>query len=201
MKDEELIAQAKTGSERAFTKLYDIYYKTINRNIFFIVKNQDVADDLSSETFLKAFKGIHKFTQNISFEMWLKTIANHHSIDFIRSNKKSQDNVYIDDELSAEFIHSDYSNPEKDLIQKESEVRLDEEMNKLTSRAKQVLDSRYKDGLTYQEIADKFGISIGTVKHYIFKYKNKIIENINNPKKKSYEKSKSIVLSGNKILS
>ena len=69
MKDEELIAQAKTGSERAFTKLYDIYYKTINRNIFFIVKNQDVADDLSSETFLKAFKGIHNFTQNILFKL------------------------------------------------------------------------------------------------------------------------------------
>jgi RNA polymerase sigma factor (sigma-70 family) len=192
MTPKDAIELAKTGSQKAFTLLYNTHYKAVYNSVFNIVKNRDVADDLTSETFLKAFKNIEKFTRDISFEMWLKTIANHHSIDFIRSGKRSQNNLYIDDEDSSEFIHTDNSNPEKDLIKKEEDINLEKALSRLSSRAREVLTYRFRDELTYQEIADKLGLSIGTIKHYIHRYKSKIIKFINQ-KVTENETNKSIV--------
>jgi RNA polymerase sigma-70 factor (ECF subfamily) len=180
MNTKEAIELAKTGSQKAFTYLYNTYRGTIYNNIYNIVKNTDVTDDLLSETFLKAFKNIDKFTKNISFEMWLKTIANNHSIDFVRSNNKRRNDIYIDDEQLTEFIHTDNSNPEKDMIRKEEYSKFENAFKGLSHRSKQVLEYRYKDGLSYQEIADKLNLRIGTIKHYINRYKDKLISNINN---------------------
>jgi len=182
MNANEAIEAAKGGSQKAFTFLYDTYHGVIYNNIYRIVKNKDVADDLLSETFLKAFKNIDKFTKNISFEMWLKTIANHHSIDFIRSMNKRRNDVYIDDELLSEFIYTDNSNPEKDMIKKEEYGLFENALKGLSDRSKQVLTLRYQKGLKYQEIADKLKLDLGTIKHYIHRYRKVLISNINQSK-------------------
>jgi len=62
MTPKEAIELAKTGSQKAFTLLYNTYYRVVYFNVYNIVKNKDVADDLTSETFLKAFKNINKFS-------------------------------------------------------------------------------------------------------------------------------------------
>lgn len=54
-----------------------------------VVKNTDIADDLTSVVFTKAYEKLSMYTQHISFNMWLKTIAVNASIDYIRRNKKS----------------------------------------------------------------------------------------------------------------
>lgn len=198
MTSKEAIELAKAGSQKAFTMLYNAHYRAVYCNVYNIVKNKDVADDLTSETFLKAFKSIDKFTKDISFEMWLKTIANHHSIDFIRSGKKSQGDLYIDDELEQEFVHTDYSNPEKEMIKKEESEMLAKTISKMGSRQKEIIQMRFTEELTYQEIADRLGLSIGTIKHYLHRYKEKIISNINQKSKKNEDKS--IVFSGNGFL-
>lgn len=198
MNAKEAIELAKAGSQKAFTMLYNTHYRAVYCNVYNIVKNKDVADDLTSETFLKAFKSIDKFTKDISFEMWLKTIANHHSIDFIRSGKKSQGDLYIDDELEQEFVHTDYSNPEKEMIKKEESEMLAKTISKMGSRQKEIIQMRFTEELTYQEIADRLGLSIGTIKHYLHRYKEKIISNINQKSKKNEDKS--IVFSGNGFL-
>ena len=79
----DLIKQAKEGKQIAFTKLYEKYKQTIYITIYRIVNNRDVADDLTSITFVKAFSKISSYVNNISFEMWLKTIAINSSIDYI----------------------------------------------------------------------------------------------------------------------
>ena len=198
MTSKEAIELAKAGSQKAFTMLYNTHYRAVYCNVYNIVKNKDVADDLTSETFLKAFKSIDKFTKDISFEMWLKTIANHHSIDFIRSGKKNQGDLYIDDELEQEFVHTDYSNPEKEMIKKEESEMLAKTISKMGSRQKEIIQMRFTEELTYQEIADRLGLSIGTIKHYLHRYKEKIISNINQKSKKNEDKS--IVFSGNGFL-
>lgn len=172
--DAELIGEAKLGSQRAFTALYNKYNRSIYGTIYNIVKNRDVADDLLSETFTKAFKNIDKFTKDISFEMWLKTIANNHSIDFIRGGIKQKNDISIDLDLENEYIYSDYSNPEKELIKKEGIELLEKGISELSPRAREVLTLRYTKGHSYQQVADALGMRIGTVKSYISKATNKL---------------------------
>lgn len=176
-KDIDLINEAKGGSQRAFTLLYERYKKSIYNSIYSITKNKDVSDDILSETFTKAFLKIEKYQKDLSFELWLKTIANHNAIDFIRGGKKQRHNAEQNEELTADIILSDYSNPEKDMIKKESIKALEKDINALSSRAREVLTLRYVKGYSYQQIADELGISIGTVKAYISKSTHKIIKN------------------------
>jgi RNA polymerase sigma-70 factor (ECF subfamily) len=204
MKESDLtiIEEARNGSQRAYTKLYNKYNKSIYGTIYNITRNTDVSDDILSETFTRAFKNLDRFTKDISFEMWLKTIANNRSIDFIRSGMKTKNDVYVDDDQLSEFIYTDWNNPEKDYIQKESEQILENAIFHLKGRSKEVLTLRFYNNLTYQEIADKLGLKIGTVKHYISRYKQKITENIkNNQQKVKTNEKKSILVNGNEITS
>jgi RNA polymerase sigma factor (sigma-70 family) len=66
------------------------------------------------------------------------------------------------------------------MIRKEEYSKFENAFKGLSHRSKQVLEYRYKDGLSYQEIADKLNLRIGTIKHYINRYKDKLISNINN---------------------
>ena len=97
----ELIKQAKEGNQLAFTKLYEKYKQIIYVTIYRIVNNKDAADDLLSITFVKAFSKLDSYVTNISFEMWLKTIAINSSIDYIRRTKKESANYWIDDSDSC----------------------------------------------------------------------------------------------------
>ena len=122
----DLIKQAKEGKQIAFSKLYERYKKNIYITIIKIVKNKDVADDLLSITFVKAFTKLDSFVDNISFELWLKTIAINSSIDYIRHTKKESNLYWIDDDENCKIqlgSTADYS-PEEDYIFKETDSKL-----------------------------------------------------------------------------
>ena len=85
-----LVEQARNNEERAFTTLYNKYYTTVWFTVYNIVKNRDVTEDLISIVFTKAFKKLDLYTEHISFEMWLKTIAVNSSIDYIRKMKNEK---------------------------------------------------------------------------------------------------------------
>lgn len=197
MEVKESIELAKSNSEKAYSVLYKKYYKIIHNVVYNIVRNQDLADDLTSEVFLKAFKKIDKYSKDISFEMWLKTIANNHCIDFIRSSVKLKNNIYIDDDQMSGFDITDYSNPEKDYIKKEHSIVLNKSIVSIGGKMGVAIKMFVYGQHTYKEIAEHLGISIGTVKHYIHKAKQKLA---NQQKVKTNEK-KSILLNGNQIIS
>ena len=202
----DIVAEAKNGSQRAFTELYNKHYRVIYYSICGMVRNPDLAEDLTSEAFTKAFMAIDKFDKNISFELWLRTIANRHTIDFIRSANRRKGIEAVDDGDIESFVYTDNSNPEKDMINSEENKIRKDRLNGIGGNAKKVLVMRYRDGLKYQEIADKIGVSIGTVKSYISKYKQKVLNDqkqtkiIKTNKSKKNEK-KSIRIDGNKIVS
>lgn len=68
----DLIEQAKKGSQKAFSELYYRYKSNIWYTILNVVKNTDVADDLTSIVFTKAYEKLSTYVNHISFEMWLK---------------------------------------------------------------------------------------------------------------------------------
>lgn len=176
----DLINQAKEGKQLAFTKLYNRFKRSITYTIFNIVKNKDVTDDLLSITFCKAFQRIDTYVNNISFEMWLKTIAINASIDYIRHTKKEKNNYYIDDEESkVQLSGSADCSPEETFLFHETNSRVEDAMKKLRFKYRNILNLKIESNLSYKEIATALNLSESQVKSTLNKAREKLKELLN----------------------
>lgn len=176
----ELVKQAKEGKQLAFTKLYNKYKTCIYNTVYFIVRNKDAADDLVSTTFIKAFQRLDSYVNNISFEMWLKTIAINSSIDYIRHYKKEKANQFIDDEDNYIQLSSsaDYS-PEEVFIGKETDSRLTTAMSRLKWKYRNIIELRTTQNMSYKQMSEELGISESQVKTLLNKARGKLKELLN----------------------
>lgn len=171
-----VVNEAKEGSQKAFTLLYNLHYNSIYNNIYRITKDKELAEDLCQDAFTRAFTKLDKYTTQLSFEMWLKTIATNITIDFLRKHSKiSNSTVDAEDELKNRSSTED--GPEEMLIEKEKREIFNENVKKLGNRMRTVVSMRYNDGLSYKEIAEELKINVGTVKSYISKATNKVKPN------------------------
>lgn len=174
----DLVEQAKTGSERAFSKLYNKYYKTVWFTVYNIVKNRDVTEDLISVVFTKAYLKLSYYVEHISFEMWLKTIAIHTSIDYIRKMKKEKLNNYIDDEESTIQLSDVEKSPEELLEAKEKLKITLETIPTLKKRFRELLTLRF-EGLSYKQIGEQLAMNELTVKSELNKARRKLKQKTN----------------------
>lgn len=169
-----LITQAKAGKQEAFTKLYNQYHRLIKYIIFDLVKDDSLTNDLTSVTFTKAFSKIDSYVNPISFEAWLKTIAVNTVIDHVRANKEQQQNYSIDNEESSIQLEDTEIDPETEIIKYESVELLKMALKKLRSKYRNLLEMRYFNGYTYEQLSSLLGIPIGTVKSDLNKAKRKL---------------------------
>lgn len=177
----ELIKQAKEGKQSAFTKLYEHFYKVIYNTIYYIVNNKDAADDLLSVTFTKAFSKLDSYVNNISFEMWLKTIAINSSIDYIRHTKKEKANYWIDDsDNSLQLSDMASYSPEEDYIFAEKSSMLENALSRLRWKYRNIIELRAIQNLSYKQISDQLGLSESQVKSRLNKAREKLKLLLNN---------------------
>lgn len=169
----DLIEQAKKGSQKAFSELYYRYKSNIWYTILNVVKNIDVADDLTSIVFTKAYEKLSTYVNHISFEMWLKTIAVNASIDYIRRNKKEQLNNYVDEDESPIQLSALERSPEEDLILKEKLDIVLQAIPTLKRKYRDLINARI-DGLSYKEIASKLAMNELAVKGDLNKARQKL---------------------------
>ena len=153
MKEEEklLVEQARDGSERAFSTLYNTYKKTVWYTAFKVVNNADVADDITSQVFTKVYLKLKSYTHHLSFEMWLKTITVNTAIDYIRRNKKEQLNNYIDEEDSTIQLNGLEHSPEDNLIFQQNINIVMDCIPRLKKKYRDLIYARL-DGKSYQQI-------------------------------------------------
>lgn len=175
MKEEEklLVEQARDGSEKAFSKLYQKYNKTIWFTIYNIVKNSDVADDLTSVVFTKVYEKLQTYVSHISFEMWLKTIAVNTSIDYIRRTKKEQLNNYIDDDEYTGQLDSNTKSPEEQMILSQNVEVIMKCIPLLRKKYRDLIYARL-DGKSYYQISEELAIPEATVKTCLNKARAKL---------------------------
>lgn len=174
----KLVEEAKNGSEKAFNKLYYKYKPTIWITIYNIVKNIDASDDLTSIVFTKAYSKLESYINHISFEMWLKTIAIHSAIDYIRKYKNESLNNYIDDEECKIQLGDCEKSPEEQLILSEKIKIVNDTIPTLKKKYRDLLTARIS-GLSYKEIEEKFNINEFAVKSLLNKARQKLREKIN----------------------
>lgn len=177
-----LVEKAKNGDSKAFASLMNRYRDSIYYMLLKMVNNPDDAEDLTMEAFGKAFKGIETYIPTHAFSTWLFMIATNNCIDFIRK-KKTKPNIVdrLDGRMDSFSINlaSESPDPEEALIY---EQKL-ETMRKLIAQLKQpyreIIELRYFKEYSYEEISEKLGIPLGTVKTQLHRAKNLLYNILN----------------------
>ncbi len=171
--DSALIRQALTGDQKAFRRLRVKYYTPIFKLISRMIRNREEVEDLTQEAFIKAFTSLASFNEEYSFSTWLYKIATNNAIDHVR--KRKPQTFSINKPIESE--ESDYSfelqdtepEPDQELIAAQRKKMLDEAMDSLPAKYRQVILMRHVDEKEYQEIAKTLKLPLGTVKAHIFR--------------------------------
>ncbi|MDP4630762.1 MAG: sigma-70 family RNA polymerase sigma factor [Flavobacteriales bacterium] len=174
-KDYLLVLRAlNEKDQRAYTELMGRYKDSVYFMLLKMVNNSDDAEDLTIETFSKAFKRLDQYTPQFAFSTWLFKIASNHSIDFIR--KKRIKAISIDQGFSNEDgesyvipVKEDSLDPEESMQKDERVQRMRDVVEKLKPRYKRLVELRYFEEKSYEEISEILEIPLGTVKAQLFR--------------------------------
>ena len=167
-----LIKSALNGDMSAFEELIIQYEKKVYNVALRVLKNPDDAMDISQEVFIKIYKNLDKFDGKASFSTWLYRITTNTCIDELRK-RKGKETYSIDNDIEneegsykREFVDNSPT-PEEQTIIKESGNEIIKAMENLSDEHRTIITLRDIEGLSYNEIADITGVSIGTVKSRI----------------------------------
>jgi RNA polymerase sigma-70 factor (ECF subfamily) len=172
--DFKLVQLAVKGDQKSYAELMSRYKDSIYFMLLKMVNNRDDADDLTIEAFGKAFKNLHQYTPDFAFSTWLFKIATNNCIDFIRRKRKftfSIDKSMENDsgqEMQFE-IKSPLLDPEEKMIKKQKALLMRDVVEKLKPRYKRLVELRYFQERSYEEIADELKLPLGTVKAQLFR--------------------------------
>jgi RNA polymerase sigma-70 factor (ECF subfamily) len=158
--DKKLIEKYLKGDEKALEVLISKYLKPIYNFIFCYVQNQQDAEDLTQETFLKMWRKFKKFKKEKDFENWLFTIAKNTCFDFLRKKRKNLILNAENLEMVADFAPSLLEKMEKESLLE----KLKKEIEKLPFKMKEVINLHYNFGLNFREISEILGEPMNTVK-------------------------------------
>lgn len=172
--DFELVERARKGDQKAYADLLGRYRDSIYFMLLKMVNNSSDAEDLTIEAFGKAFRNIEQYTPNYAFSTWLFKIATNNCIDFIR--KKRGSTISLDQTLDdsgsitpSNSIRSDTLDPEMSLINQQKVKQLRDVVSKLKPRYRNLVELRYFQEFSYEEISAELKLPIGTVKAQLFR--------------------------------
>mgnify|MGYP001572351960 FL=1 len=185
-RDIELVEAARKGNERAYADLMKRYRDTIYFMLLKMVNNRTDAEDLTIEAFGKAFTNIHQYTPQYAFSTWLFRIASNNAIDFMR--KKRSVTVPLEPSSGDKQVGGDYNynaradgyNPEESIIRDQNSQILRRMVAKLKPRYRKLLELRYLQEYSYDEIAKELDLPLGTVKVQLFRSREMLFELLKN---------------------
>jgi RNA polymerase sigma-70 factor (ECF subfamily) len=165
MTDEALVELYAEGNNSAFDVLLNRYKKSIHSYIFYIVRNQELTEDIFQETFLKVIMTIKqgRYTDNGKFKAWITRIAHNLIIDNFRQERN--ENTISNDEVEIDLLNDMRlceSNIEDDMVQEQIYRDVKKLVNHLPDNQREVLEMRYYQDMSFKEIADVTGVSINT---------------------------------------
>lgn len=156
-----LVKKAKGRDPEAFGRLYDEYVDQIFRYIFYKVGNFQESQDLTGQTFLKAFENIDSYEmRDVAFSSWLYRIAHNLVVDYFRKESK-REKVPIEEQSPTP---SNRGNPVDTVMADLDSERLYRAMQKLTHNQREVLVLKFIDNLSNAQVSEIMGISVGAVK-------------------------------------
>lgn len=181
--DGQLVTQAIAGSQNAFRKLYERYQKKINRLVGSMVNSPEDAGDIVQEIFIRAFRSLDSFKGASSFYTWLYRIALNATTDFRRRQaRRARSTVERPlaeiDRGALQVAAPSAESPEGELYRKELARLVRKALGTLGKEHREVMVLREINGLSYAEIAEITGVTVGTVMSRLHYARKKVAETL-----------------------
>ncbi len=172
--DKELVIDFLNGDEAAFNLIVRKYQKTIYWFARRMLGNHSDADEVTQEVLITLYEKLHTFKFESSLSTWIYKITNSKALNLIRKQK-----VREFFSLDTVFHKSSSDDVIKDLESREKLERVEKALSSIPEKQRDVFVLRHFEGLSYKEIAEITGKSVGTLKANYFHALKKITEQIN----------------------
>jgi len=185
--DFNLVQQAIGGDQKAYGALMARYRDSIFFMLLKMVNNKEDANDLTIETFAKAFRNLEKYQPTFAFSTWLFKIATNNCIDFLKKKRIStlsiDEHVDDDEDSKRTFDVAGYTpTPEESIIRKQKSALLKNIVEDLPVRYKRLVILRYFEEYSYEEIARELDLPLGTVKAQLLRARDLLYNTLRNSK-------------------
>ena len=172
-----LVARTRAGDTDAFRVLVERHSRALFRVAYRMTGNQQDAEDVVQDTFLRAFKQIARFDERASFGTWLYRIAVNCSLDLVRSRKRRNELApTVDSEMDDPTLTLPSLSPTPDRIAMSGEVRdrVADAMSELSASERTAFVLRHFEGMCIEEVSRVLGCQPGAAKHSVFRAVQKL---------------------------
>ena len=183
MEIKEAIKKAQENKQSAFNFLLDTFWNDVYGYLLKRTENENDAEDITIQTFSKAFDKIETYKTKYKFKTWLITIAKNLHVDFIRKQKSLIKNQTTkEDEERVYNIIDESPTPEDKIITEQNLAKLLRDIKKLKPHYQDVINLRYFQEFSYEEISKELNEPMNNVKVKLLRAKKLLAEIILNKK-------------------
>lgn len=182
LSDQEVVALAREGREAAYRELIRRYERPVFSLVLRMVRDRQLAEDLSQETFIKALNAISTYRPEYKFSSWIFKIANNAAIDHLR--RRELDTLSLDGapnastpeeiEATALQVGGKGESALDELEARELGSAIERAIAQLRPEYRACILLRHVEGLAYEEIAQSLDLPLGTVKTYIHRARHEL---------------------------
>jgi RNA polymerase sigma-70 factor, ECF subfamily len=171
--DHDLVQQAQAGNLRAYDALMHRYQERVYATVYHMTGNHEDANDLTQETFIKAYQAIKSFKGDAGFYTWLYRIAVNKTLNFLKQRRTRNQLSLNDLDLNAEHdpdlvaLISDKT-PRREATLSELQEKLNDALQKLSEPHRLVVTLHDVQGLSHEEIGEIMDCNVGTVRSRLF---------------------------------
>jgi RNA polymerase sigma-70 factor, ECF subfamily len=181
--DQELVERVQHGDKHAFELLVDKYQRKLGRLLSRFIRDPAEVEDVTQETFIKAYKALPSFRSDSAFYTWLYRIGINTAKNYlVAKSRRAPTTTEFDSEEAENFDIGDQlrdlNTPENELISKEIAATVNDAMANLPEELKTAITLREIEGLSYEDIATMMNCPIGTVRSRIFRAREVIAQQL-----------------------
>jgi RNA polymerase sigma-70 factor, ECF subfamily len=171
------VERAQSGDSDAFRLLVEQHSRAVFRLAFRMTGNEQDAEDVVQETFLRAYRQLDKYEARASFSTWLYRIASNYSLDLIRMRKRHEDKRErgkVEERDILQTLPVNTPGPDRIVYSSQVQERVNEALNELSAQERTAFVLRHFEGMSIDEIGETLGTGTNATKHSIFRAVQKL---------------------------
>ena len=161
---EDLIARARAGDHEAFRLVFERYSRPVLGFIYQMVSQREIAEELTQETFVRAYRNLKHLRDDTKFSTWLFGIGRNVARESLRSRQRENQNCTHDISIQSQQSAGTNDSPMEQLLGKELNIAMETALQALDEEKRVVFFLKVLHQRSYQEIAEITGFSLAKVK-------------------------------------